>query len=588
MAQYTINLPISGDTFVDCDNPGVNYYSDSTLKVGEYSNVTSFSDKRRYGSALAINRSSVPARKKIISAALKIYLNSFTAAGDVAAIEITPRELTTLTAASLGGKLGALAAYLNYQSNYLAATGLKTLNILTPNTQEKAQSFAYGTTQIALSQKEDYNYAGHLWTFSSINGANAPYISLVYEDSPPLQPIASVPNADYLPNSQVIRFEWEYRAEYGGVQKTFSLDWRVSGGAWNTINSTTPNNYYDLAANTVPNGNIEWRVKTTNEYDEVSVYSDILKFYAIGAPATPTVNVNVSPIAKPTVTWAATNQQVWQLQILDATDVVVFDTGNMPGVNVFSHTLPGFFEDGNYTARIRVRNEYDFWSEWGNAYFTISTTKPSTPTLSAVAGSYGVTLTAGFASPSAIIYRKAAGETIFIPIAVITSGSYADNTVASGKVHTYKIRAVNADYSFKDSTEVTATVTFNYPNISSALAPETVKVLKFRLDVGSGRVRTTGKEKTLVNFIGREYPAVEVSGYRSKSISMSYYVPLADIEALETIIESEVLLYRNELGQKIYGTAGSMQEKEVFTGTLKGYEVSFTISQIDYSEEVDV
>ena len=135
------------------------------------------------------------------------------------------------------------------------------------------------------------------------------------------------------------------------------------------------------------------RVQTYNEYDESSGYSDAAVFYSVGAPTTPLIQ-SVSDECRPLVEWMAFDQQIYQLQILQG-ETIIYDTSDMPGISTRQYRIPVFLSDGEYSAKVRIKNEYDMWSEWGTTPFTISTTKPDKPTLSIQRSRYGLELTIG-------------------------------------------------------------------------------------------------------------------------------------------------------------------------------------------------
>src|SRR5690606_21467956 len=137
--------------------------------------------------------------------------------------------------------------------------------------------------------------------FHSRENTNPPYIEIVYEDVPPDKPTPKEPIGVYKDSFGIIRFEWQYNSDVGGEQKAFDLQWSTDQVNWTTVSQTTANNYYDMPANTLPAGNIYWRVRTYNEYDEVGPYSDIQSFYAIGAPAAPVLNAVPTNTARPVV-----------------------------------------------------------------------------------------------------------------------------------------------------------------------------------------------------------------------------------------------------------------------------------------------
>ena len=112
---------------------------------------------------------------------------------------------------------------------------------------------------------------------------NAPYIEIIYEDVPPDKPTLISPIGEYKDSNSIIRFEWQYNSSVGGTQKAFDLQWSTDQVNWNTISDETSRYFYDMPAETLPAGNIYWRVQTYNEYDEASGYSDPEVFYSIAA-----------------------------------------------------------------------------------------------------------------------------------------------------------------------------------------------------------------------------------------------------------------------------------------------------------------
>lgn len=425
MAQHTIQIPITEDTYCDKNNPTTNYGSSTQLKAGGGLAIPTYYINFKCHTMMKWDSSlpGLPERKKIISAYLKLYSLTAISSSDriVAIYNIDFDEMvSTYNSLSLDGH------YMAPEYFYLADTAANnyiSLNIL--NSEKiKIKSGRARFGAVGASDKT--------FIFGSRESANPPYIELTYEDVPPNAPTPTDPIGDYKDNKSVVRFAWQYNSDVGGVQKAFDLQWSTDQANWTTVSLTTANNYYDMPADTLPAGNIYWRVRTYNEYDEVGPYSDIQSFYAIGAPAAPVLNAIPSNTARPVVTWSAFSQQVYQLQVLSG-DTVVYDSGIVPGINIRQHKIKAWLTDGEYTVRIRIKNEYDLWSEWGSASVTISTAKPAKPTLTAQKTSTGIKLTVPVGRM--LIYRDGMciGET--------STGEYIDNAVANGKEYTYIARA---------------------------------------------------------------------------------------------------------------------------------------------------
>jgi len=410
--------------------------------------------------------------------------------------------------------------------------------------------------------------------FHSRENTNPPYIEIVYEDVPPDKPTLVNPIGEYKDSNSIIRFEWQYNSSVGGTQKKFDLQWSTDQINWNTISDETSNTFYDMPAETLPAGNIYWRVRTYNEYDEASEYSDIATFYSIAAPNYAAIQ-SISNAARPVIQWQADNQQVFQIQILQNDDVV-YDSGEQPGVNTRSHKVNAFLEDGTYVARIRIKNEYDLWGDWATYQFTISTTKPGKPVLSVQRSPYGLELTIGNVQGEAYIYRDG------VPIAKVTGQKYFDHTVANGKEYRYFVRALSAN-GFADSDTVIGVSAFRFGLLN--VGNEVIE-LKYNLNSVPDKSMNCAPVGMLNHYDGRELPIAEMSEFTDINLSLTYFFRrFAKVEKImEAARKKGVVLYRDKKGLKLYGVITNITIQDV----INGYIVSCTISATDYVEVVEI
>ncbi|HUH57288.1 MAG TPA: hypothetical protein VL020_02100, partial [Pseudomonadales bacterium] len=375
------------------------------------------------------------------------------------------------------------------------------------------------------------------------------------------------------------RFAWQYNSDVGGEQKKFDLQWSVDQSDWTTISETTQNTYYDMPANTFPAGNIYWRVRCYNEYDEVGDYSAIQSFYAIGAPIIPSINTIPANSARPVITWSAFSQQVYQLQVLSGGDIA-YDSGIVPGINIRSHKITAWLADGEYTVQMRIKNEYDMWSEWSTTTVTISTVKPDKPTLTLQQSAHGVEISA-----TGLVYRSEYDKDNFICIGT-ASGTFYDNTVASGKEYKYFVRAVSANETYNDSD-----IKFIQSEFSHALiAPvsDLTNVFTFSHGLNGPPKRTYNRQTggATVQYAGRKYPVWEPTDHVSTGLSLQFYLETwPEVEAFTAIYDlNNTVLYRDAKGRKIYGTLSNLSVAD----DILGYVISFTLNQVDYIEELEV
>jgi len=575
MAQHTAISQCIADTYIDDSTPNTNYGNSNILRL-KSANVFWNIIFMKFAQA------NIPERKRIISAKLYLYLTEPLDAFDYGNFlitipdsecsperwenweyEITANKFKKATPSSFGG------ITLARISNEWIASG------------------KYRDFELATYRVPPYviSLRGATVAFHSRENTNPPYIEIVYEDVPPDKPTPRNPVGDYKDVFATIRFEWDYNSSVGGTQKAFDLQWSTDQINWTTISQTTPNTYCDVPGGTFPTGNIYWRIRTYNEYDEVSPWSDIQSFYAVGAPSAPTISSVSAGTARPTVSWAAFNQQIYQLQILSG-ETVVYDSGEQPGINIRQHKVTAWLTDGDYTARIRIKNEYDMWSEWGSTIFTVSTAKPQKPSFSLQRSSHGIEINIQGTDGYALIYRAEYGSDDFICIGNVTGKYFHDCSVKSGTEYRYFVRAVSANETYADSDVKLIQAEIRH----SLIAPisDLADIFEFRrsLNAPPKRDYTRALGGSTVEYEGRKYPVFIPDEHVSAGLALTFF--LNSWRAVEKFMglydRKETVLYRDSKGRKIYGVLSGLSVEE----EREGYTVSFVISQVDHDEEVEV
>ncbi len=566
MAQHVIDCPCIADTHVDQQNYDVNYGTATSLLLRQTADETGLgTGENQRRSLLRFDLTGLPARKKILSVYANVFKSSQSGLGAFRSYLLNNHfeELTT-TWSNAPSYSSVSAKNFIFLENGWAKAELNN-SVITANPQMLLNgivlvAFANASTTLSV----DIN--------SRENASNNPYIEITYEDSPPLKPTANEPNDVYINLDQDITLSWGYRAEFGGEQKAYKVEWRQQGASsWEEIEETTANNFCVVPADTFPAGNIEWRVYTYNEYDEESPVSDTLKFYAIGQPAAPSVYVEQS--ATPLITWDAAEQQLWQAQVLNG-DTVIYDTGEQPAT-VWQHRVDDYLDDGDYNARVRARNAYGFWSEWGESGFIVSTAKPTKPTLTVAANNeYSITVSADYDTPTCLLYRRPIGGEYKLIGEV--DGAYSDYHVASKTRYEYMARAVNEDYSFADSQPKTGSVALPCSVISYG---NTVLPLRNRLESGWGRDYNLANVQVISHYVGRSFPVVETEGFKSQSLSLNYFLTKDEMDTMQELIDAPVILYRNDMGDMFTGTIGNVSYSEQLR-SRRGYNATFDIQRV--------
>ncbi len=565
MAQHTIDLPCIADTWVDSMSPTVNHGIDTTLKCGQQAFPTC-------QTLLKFNLSLLPVRKKITSAKIRVFNHIAKTYSPFARFmwnlirNTWIEESATWNIVHETQLFNSDTVYSLPANQYVEAEVTDLIGI---TNNENGVCFTWYN---AASGSEDrYIY------FSSRETVNPPILRLVYEDVPPDKPIPKYPNGQYIDNKTIARFDWNYISSVGGDQKKFDLQYSTNNGStWTTVSQVTPNTYYDMPASTLPSGTVMWRVQTYNEYDEASGYSDVYSFYSIGAPAEPAIISVANNTAKPTVSWTATQQEVYQLQVLQD-DNIIYDTGNRPYTE-YSFKLPVFLPDDTYAVKVRVQNEYGLWSSWAETLVQIATDKPHKPEalFQGVRNGIEVIVTNDVTAEYFLLLRND------IPVFKTTNKILYDYAAEHGKEYQYKIRAVSANDTYMDN-DIRLLSTKVLSNVFAPVA-ELDNMLELRYNLNQ-RPDKNFISNTLINTMyvhGRKHSIIEKSEHIDKSISFLFVVK--DYEHVQRISkfseDVDILLYRDSRGKKLYGYVAGFGCKDV----SKGYQVSFTLNAINYTE----
>lgn len=386
-------------------------------------------------------------------------------------------------------------------------------------------------------------------------------------------PIAIAPIGQYIDENDPITFEWRFMGGSAGEYQTkFDLEYSTDNGyTWITVSQVSQNTYYQIPAKTLQTGNVLWRVRTYNNWDEVSPYSENKSFTIIGSPPIPLIT-NVTNSGKPTITWQSVEQQVYELQIIQSENVI-FDTGSVYSINAREFKLPLYLKDGNYRARLRIYNQYNLPSPYAEKNFTIFTVKPEKPQIEIFSGEYTITIKGYNLSEIGMVFR----DNIFI--GQLENGIFIDSTAENNKEYQYFIRSVNNEDNFEDSDIKLAYCSFNGTTLALNSNPSDFIKLKYGLNSNPVKSGQFNVSVNLQNFDGREYPIVEFSEFSNKSKTFKFYIKAREdlIKLINMIKARELFILRDTDGTNIIGAITDISFDE--NVILGGYEIGFTIMQ---------
>jgi len=420
---------------------------------------------------------------------------------------------------------------------------------------------------------------------------NKPYIELVYEDVAPSPPTIISPKSETKRNNEAIRFEWQYQSEANDTQTKFDLQWSSNGGqTWNTITQSTSNGYYDMPANTLPVGDIVWKVRTYSADGLVGEYSDQAAFVSAGKPDTPVLTLPnaIENTSKPTIAWTGAGQVMYQAQVLQG-ETIVWNSGEVASTAEQVQVGADLADNTSYTAKVRIKNQYDLWSDWATKAFTVDFELPNKPAFEIVKDLVRASVRLTIANPAPdgaggfahndIYRRKVNGTWIRIATGIERDGIYEDCAMASSQPYEYMIRTIGT-FGYMDSDIKYADIRVR----NSQLASISDKDICVPLIYNPQRNISLGMGRTLMQFAGREKPVAEFSEHVDFGLALSFVVKdIEDIDTLMALVESaETLLYRDNRGRKIYCTIGSLDIDE----ERKYWTVSFAIAEVSHQEGV--
>ena len=381
----------------------------------------------------------------------------------------------------------------------------------------------------------------------------------------PLEPIDVVVDA-----SRSVSFSWQHSVATGTAQTKADLEISSDKETWSSLATVTGAlTSYTAPANTLGSGTKYWRVRTYNTDGTAGSWSDAAQFIAIGAPAAPSVTV-LSANPRPEIRWQSDEQQAYQVEI-DG----VYASGTRFGTGK-TWKAPFYLADGSYTVRVRVQNEYGFWSPWGTAALPVTNAPGGAITLTATGGIEAALSWTPGSFDYYLVYRNG------VAIAKVTEPSYTD--AASIGVVRYQVRGCydNSDnYSLSEAVEITVST-----DKVRLYDMERGEWLHFLYD--SSAHRSTGlslsQDIQYVQLSGHTYPVAERSEFKSRALRITCVcADDAERQSLRALLGHLTCCKTPEGNMTIGYPASITENSDDFFSTY-----SFTIEQIDRKEEINI
>ncbi|TYR75587.1 hypothetical protein FZC79_10495 [Rossellomorea vietnamensis] len=416
----------------------------------------------------------------------------------------------------------------------------------------------------------------------------------IQHNLPPNKPTNLSPSGTAVDRTIVQRLSWKHNdPNINDTQSRADIQWRKQGNStWNTATVRSNKEYYDFSSNVFPEGQIEWRVKTSDQVGIESPYSDIRVFTAAEATDAPTISSpgTTISVSRPNIQWSSTEQTAYQIVIDNTLGDTLWNTGTISTTWIRARTIGiDLVNGGQYVIKLRTKNNAGLWSEYAILNATVSYTPPPNPIINVDSATGHLVISNNNPTPNDTqpevtrndLYKHIDGEWVLISEDV--SFIYRDYAVANGETYKYKIRAIGENGTFSDSEISEGSTTFRGVWLHDITSPEAT-VYNFRFD-GGGRSSQWEVESAVMRFKGRRSPVVETGEMQDDIVSFSLtLLDTAQREALERLVYSRnILCYRDGRGRLVFGVITRLPLADEIWG---GQTTSLEIMRIDYKEGV--
>lgn len=372
------------------------------------------------------------------------------------------------------------------------------------------------------------------------------------------------PVNEYIDGSKEVVLSWTRSISTGTPANGADFQVSSDGGIiWRDLGTVTNGSPYHAAPNTLPAGNVLWRVRGYNADGVAGPWSEPAAIVVRRAPEPPIIT-DITTTPQPTVSWQVEGQQAYQLQVGD------WDSGTVYGT-AKSAQVPYALPDGPTQVRLRIQNSFGLWSDWATAEVTIANQRgePIAVRTRVVLGGVRLTWTTEGEYPTYAILRD--GE----EIATVAGKEYTDYT-GIGRSR-YTVRGMMADSTYTDSPAVVEILRLR----SGLLAVAGVwdwMILDRRVDARPAHSGSQEEDVALTWFSGRSLPVAELSGHRQVTARYEYTLPsLAALEKLRAM-SGQLVVYKHRDGELFRGLLGGLS----WARNRGRWDVSFTITEVDH------
>lgn len=381
-------------------------------------------------------------------------------------------------------------------------------------------------------------------------------------------PYLSYPVSDYIKDARTVNFSWTFIPNTIENQVEFELQYKVENDVWKTVKEVTDRENVDIQLNIDESKVVEWRLRVKNQFNEWSPWTETVQFQVIGSPPIPQI-INVTNTNNPTISWQSRDQEMFEIEIIDSDNNLVFDSGKIIGVGIRNYKVTKDLENGKYLIKLTVFNIYDVESPTTEYTHIINPEPITAPGISLFESRFSVLIRSNVTDGTVIRDGKVLGQ--------LKDGEFEDFSGVNKKDYDYSIRTKENDI-FADSEVKSARVDFAHHNTLALV--DNLKnfiLLSYDLEGDPQRSVTLKVESEFIQLDGKKYSVVEVGEHEEETKSFSCFIEKkSDLDKLIELVQSkEIVLFRDTRESNFEGFIQSLN----YTYHTFGYQISFTLTR---------
>ena len=212
-----------------------------------------------------------------------------------------------------------------------------------------------------------------------------------------------------------------------------------------------------------------------------------------------------------------------------------------------------------HTFKVKVKNMYGLWSEWGSCTFYISYAELETPEFSVYVDTKNGCICVAMESEKQenfkdhSVLRLENGTWVEIGKELNRICTFYDNSCASGTKYTYKVRANDTYGGYKDGDIVEKSIDFDGTVLSIPWTNRKLKLEYYSSEDDINKNVVPSNSDTYVEVCGLSLPKLQKGTLKNRSLPLNIVFKTKDkYDEFMSFIQNDVLLLRDGKGLKMY------------------------------------